>query len=197
MPRATETLNAAVSATRPIRRTPSFAFVWLLPLAFVLHDSEEVLTMASWIKSNKALLEKIASSNDLAAYAIANLPTHWSEVAGAAGFELILLVAASALLALQKRNGAGLFLYSAMLGGFTLHVLTHLWQAVWFGGYTPGVVTALIVIPPASFVLYKYLHRTTGLTMSAALLHALGGGLLLLPVVLVAHQVGRSLLSAW
>jgi hypothetical protein len=195
MPR-TDTPSAPVSVNEPRGAAPSFAFVWLLPLAFVVHDGEEVLTMASWIRGNAVLLERIASANSLVAYAIAHLPTHWSEVAGAAAFELLLLLAASALLAVQKRKGLGLFLYTAMLGGFTLHVLTHLLQAVWFGGYTPGVVTALVVIPPASFVLYKHLHRVMGLALSAALINALAGGLLLLPVVLVAHQVGRSLVSA-
>jgi hypothetical protein len=196
MPRI-ETPSAPVSVNEPIGTAPSFAFVWLLPLAFVVHDGEEVLTMASWIRGNAALLERIASANSIAAYAIANLPTHWSEVAGAAAFELLLLLAASVLLAVQKRKGLGLFLYTAMLGGFTLHVLTHLLQAVWFGGYTPGVVTALVVIPPYSFVLYKHLHRVMGLALTTALLNALAGGLLLLPVVLTAHQVGRSLVSAW
>lgn len=191
----TETLSARRTSKELVSVAPSFAFVWLLPLAFIIHDGEEVLTMASWIGSHAALLQKIASVNSLAAYAITHLPTRWSEVAGAACFELLLIVAATALLAHQKQKGAGLFLYTAMLGGFTLHVLTHLLQAVWFGGYTPGVVTALLFIPPASYIIYKHLHRAAGLTFSAALLNALAGGLLLLPVVLTAHQVGRSLMG--
>lgn len=189
---AAETIPATY-ATKGAATPGSFAFVWLLPLVFVIHDGEEVLTMASWIRGNAPLLQKIGSSNSLAAYAVANLPAHWREVAGAAGFELLLLLGATILLAVQKRKGAGLFLYTAMLGGFTLHVLTHLLQALWFGGYTPGVITAVVVIPPASFVMYKQLHRATGLTLSAAFWNALAGGLLLLPVVLAAHQVGRSL----
>ena len=82
-----------------------------------------------------------------------------------------------------------------MLGGFTLHVLTHLLQAVWFNGYTPGVITAVVVVPPATFVIYKQLHQATGLAFAAALRNALAGGLLLLPVVLTAHQVGTSLMD--
>lgn len=191
-----DTPSAPVSVKEPIGAASSFTFVWLLPLAFVVHDGEEVLTMASWIRNNGALLEGIAAVNSITAYAIANLPTHWTEVAGAAAFELLLLLAVSALLAFQKRKGIALFLYTAMLGGFTLHVLTHLLQALWFGGYTPGVVTALIVIPPAAYVIYKHLHRTMGLALSTALFNALAGGLLLLPVVLTAHQIGRSLVSA-
>lgn len=87
--------------------------MWLLPLAFVVHDGEEVLTMAAWINSHRSLLESIAARNSFVAYAIANLPTRWGEVAGAAGFELLLLVGASVLLAVQKRKGLGLFLYTA------------------------------------------------------------------------------------
>ena len=86
-----ETLTR-VSSKERIITTPSFAFVWFLHLAFVIHDGEEVLTMASWIRGNEPLLQKIASSNSVVAYAIANLPTHWTEVAGAATFELLLLL---------------------------------------------------------------------------------------------------------
>jgi hypothetical protein len=196
-PASGTTLRSTILSKGQVSPAPSFAFVWLLPIAFILHDGEEVLTMASWIRDNRPLLEELAASNSVVSYAVANLPLHWTEVAGAAGFELLLLLAATAFMAVQKRKGVGLFLYTAMLGGFTLHVVTHLLQALWFGGYTPGLVTALIVIPPASLVIYRRLHRATGLTLSAALLNALVGGLLLLPVVLAAHQVGRAIMGTW
>lgn len=187
---------AHVLSSAPGRKpAPSLLFLWLLPLAFALHDGEEVLTLAAWVRSHRPLMEEIAALGPLPANIVANLPTHWTEVAGAAGFEFFILLSITGLLARQKTKRLPFFLYTAFLGAFGLHVITHGLQALWIRGYTPGVLSALLVIPPVVYFIYRRLHTVFFLTGFRALIHALAGVLLLLPLVMVAHKVGRALVE--
>lgn len=182
-------LTAPANSVKTVSRLDNR--VWLLLLSFVLHDGEEVLTMAAWIKNNAGVLQQVAALGHPGSLIIRNLPSSKAEVAGAVVFEAIIIGLATWLLLYRQGKGSGLFLYSTILGGFFLHVVTHLLQAIWFGGYTPGVVTALLLIPPASVYLYGHLFKATSLSCTTALRNAVFGGLLLLPVVLLAHYVGR------
>ena len=53
-----------------------------------------------------------------------------------------------------------LFVYSGLLGVFVLHAATHVFQVVIFGGYIPGLITALTVIPAVGSATYRrFDHR--------------------------------------
>lgn len=169
------------------------AAIWLLPVAFLLHDGEEIATMPTWVARNRVALDRIAELGDAAAWTVANLPATTGEVAVAVAFELLLILAATGALALRLRRGPALHFYSAVLGALLLHVVTHVAQAIVFRGYTPGVVSAVVVIPPASIALYGTLIRAGLLTGRSALLTAGAGAVAVLPVVVLAHQVGRLL----
>lgn len=177
-----------------LRRLSTIA--WLLPAAFIVHDSEEIITMPDWIRQNREALATIAKQNEFAARVVDNLAQTTVQVAVAVVFELLLILLATVLLLKNRQNSFGLYLYSAILGVFFLHTFTHAAQALFFGGYTPGVLTALLVIPPTSLYLYRQFFQMKLLTWKTALLSALTGVLLILPVLLFAHFLGRTLLPA-
>jgi uncharacterized protein with HXXEE motif len=170
--------------------------VWLLPLAFVIHDGEEVLTMPRWIAGHRALLETIAHTRPLARRIVANLPTTTAQVALAVAVELAVFLAATGLVARDPRPGFALFFYAAVLGAFTAHALTHLGQTLLLRAYTPGVVTAVLVVPPAGACIYKRLFEAGLLSRRSALVSAAAGVVGMVPVLLTAHFVGRVLGAA-
>lgn len=168
---------------------PSRSVIWLFPLAFVVHDGEEVMTMAQSILEHRAHLDRLAELGPVPAAVIANLPTSNAQVAVAVAFELILVLMSTAAVAWTWRRGPALYVFSSLLGAFALHSLGHYAQAIYVRAYTTGLITALI-IPAATYPIYQHLLQTRLLTpRTAAATAALG--IVLLPIVIIAHSVGR------
>jgi len=168
------------------------AAVWLLPLAFVIHDGEEILTMPRWIAEHRPLLERIAHTGAPARRVVDNLPTTTAQVAVAVAVELAVLLFATVLFSRGPRPGAALYFYAAALGVFTAHSLTHLGQTLLLGAYTPGVVTAVLIVPAAGVYLYKHLFEAGLLTRRSAWLSGLAGVVGIVPLLLTAHLIGRT-----
>ena len=168
------------------------AAVWLLPLAFVIHDGEEILTMPRWIAEHRPLLERIAHTGAPARRVVDNLPTTTAQVAIAVAVELAVLLLATVLFSRGPRPGFALYLYAAALGVFTAHSLTHLGQTLLLGAYTPGVVTAVLIVPAAGVYLYKHLFEAGLLTRRSAWLSGLAGVVGIVPLLLTAHLIGRT-----
>jgi hypothetical protein len=165
--------------------------VWLLPLVFVIHDGEEILTMPRWIADHRPLLERIAHKSPPARRVVANLPTTTAQVAVAVAVELAVFLLATVLVARDPRPGFALYFYAAVLGVYTAHSLTHLGQTLLLGAYTPGVVTAVLVVPAVGAYIYKRLFEAGLLSRRSALLSTAAGVLAMAPLLLVAHRVGR------
>jgi hypothetical protein len=159
--------------------------LWVLPLAFLVHDGEELATIPGWMAANGA-----------------RIPALVRDVAPAAGAGTASLLVAMAVLfaafaavsafAFFGRGRAVLIAYATLLGAFFVHGFGHLGQAAWFGGYTPGVVTAALVVIPASLLIYRSLRRYGA---GDRLLLAAGatGAALVVPAILLALSLGRAL----
>lgn len=170
--------------------------LWLLPLVFVIHDGEEILTMPRWIAGHRPLLEGIAHKSPAARRVVANLPTTTAQVAVAVAVELAVFLLATWLVARDPRPGFALYFYAALLGVYTAHSLTHLGQALLLRAYTPGVVSAVLLVPPVGGFIYKRLFEAGLLSQRSALLSAAAGVLGMVPLLLTAHLVGRVLGAA-
>jgi uncharacterized protein with HXXEE motif len=167
--------------------------LWLLPLVFVLHDGEELLTMPEWIAAHRLDLEQLGQQSAVAARLVRSLATTTPEVAVGIGFLFLLVVTVTAGASAVQRPGFWLYAYAGMLGVLFLHVFTHLAQALFFGGYVPGLYGAVLAVLPGSLYIYRRLFQDGLLTWRSATITALIGLGLLLPVALFAHRLGRLL----
>lgn len=173
-----------MTAHRRLRRAVAVSF----PIAWALHDLEELLTAESWGRTAperirrrfpnapRRLIEATAVTTPQMAVAIG--------VVGAG----VVAGAASGLRDVDGEMGA----LPAVLAAFTAHGVTHLLQAVALRGYTPGVVTVPLVIAPYSLWAWRALART-GLTVGGARLGrdlAIGAPLAV-GLALAGHAVGR------
>ena len=108
--------------------------LWLLPVIFIIHDGEELLTMPSWIASHQRELDHLARISETVAEMVHSPPTT-TQLAAAMGFFLLLFVVATVGATLSGKRGFWLYAYAALLGALFLHAFTHVAQAIFVGGY--------------------------------------------------------------
>ena len=112
-----------------------------LPLAFLLHDAEEVAVQHRWMENHsgalrqrfprlRPLLDRLQRLNTKA-FALAALE------------EFIVLFCATACVLADV--SFALELWAALFLAFSLHLLLHFGQAVAVRGYVPGLVTSILL----------------------------------------------------
>lgn len=150
------------------------SLLWLLPVCFMFHDFEEILTVESWGKKNgpsiNAKLPR-AMRNMYSSMMAMTTKKFATDVL----FVYILIVTVTVAAVFFSFY----LLFVAVLAIFLLHVFTHLGQSIYLKLYTPGVVTAVLIALPYSLYAFYRLFETE--TVSRA---DLGWSLLL--VVLLA-----------
>lgn len=181
-----------------VKPIPLPSLVLLFPLTFLIHDGEEILTFERWMTANHARVAAMAAGTPLAGNVAAMASMTTAAFSGAVlALFFVILIATWLMLRSLRRDRlnwtAAPFLI--MLAIYTLNIVTHLGQSLLLGGYTPGVVTAVLVMTPYASLLYHRLFQTSLLTARQLLLTLLAGLVLGLPAVLLAHEIGRILTS--
>jgi hypothetical protein len=175
-----------------VRKRDSHA-LWLLPAAFVVHDAEELATESAWLAEHRQTLQ--ATLQKFLHWPGATVPEMGTTVnVGIAMLSLLALFTVVTVSATRySRSRTALFFYLVALGGFFVHGFAHLGQTIVFGAYTPGVVTAVIVVIPISLFLYSDLLSSARVTVATVIGTACLGALLILPAILLALFVGHSI----
>jgi hypothetical protein len=164
------------------------AWIWLAPIVFLLHDAEELATAASWLRAHASALPQVLQPH------AATVTT--SKLAVSVGVLLALFVVAAWDGARRARVGKRSLPFLLASGALAGNALTHLAQAAYFGGYTPGVVTALLVCLPYSGRLERALERAGLLSHRQAVLLLAIGVLIQAPIALAALAAGGNLAAA-
>ncbi|GIZ54141.1 HXXEE domain-containing protein [Noviherbaspirillum aridicola] len=121
------------------KRGRTFLIPWPGPAIFLIHDTEEILTVEQWTILNMDRLPEFVRSF---------LPVRTLEF----GIGVALILASYLAICLldhrRLKHGAtplwSLWATSLLLA----NALTHTVQTVWYGNYTPGIVTAALVVLP-------------------------------------------------
>ena len=129
---------------------------WLGPLVFLVHDLEEVFLARPWVERNRFL--------------IAGTP--FEPIVDAMGYEPVkfgLVVALATIVygvisyfaARACQPGLRMNLFVATVLTLFVNAITHVGQALLLRMYTPGVVTAVLVVLPYTLVAFRTLraHR--------------------------------------
>lgn len=162
------------------------AATWGLLAAWVIHDSEEFVTMGGWLDRARPRLQA----------RFPQVPERvWDRLRVSPAQARIAIGAMGAMLAVASARGARTRgrsrFYQAALVGFGLHAGGHVAQSVATRGYTPGVVTAPLIAAPFSLWAWQRL-RAADVPRDARA--AAAGAALLLPVTIAAcHAVARML----
>lgn len=165
--------------------------LWLLPLSFVLHDLEEMITWNGWMQKNHRLLDVIKSKNKFTRYLISHISPKAIQMAWAALFELFIIVFFTLWAQVLPTVFYGIQLYTIILLSLLFHVFSHIGQLIIFRKYTPGVITAVLIVLPNMLYILSRIFLIFHYSISTLLLLSLVGILIFLPVVLTAHKAGQ------
>lgn len=158
---------------------------WGLLAAWAVHDAEELATMAGWLRAARPELERRFPQVPWARLEVSQ--AHVNVAIGLMGAVVAGAAAAGA------RTGGRSPAFQAVLAGFGIHGLMHLGQAALARGYTPGVVTAPLVVLPFTAWAWRRL-KAEGVQVRGGAASA--AGLAVLPLALggvhaLAHAVTR------
>ncbi|WP_171719256.1 HXXEE domain-containing protein [Paenibacillus phytohabitans] len=131
------------------------SLLWLLPVFFMFHDFEEILTVEAWgNKHGPAITASLSPSLQKRLAPMMGMTTR--NFAMDVLFVYILIVGVTFVAVFLEFY----WLYLAVLAVFLLHVFTHLAQSIVLRLYTPGVVTAVLVALPYSiYAFYRLLYE--------------------------------------
>jgi hypothetical protein len=162
------------------------ALIWLGPVAFLVHDLEEVLTMERWTREHISSLPSVVQPF---------LPVTTAQVAVAVALLLTLFVCAAYAASRTGRRGGALTFFVFLVVTLGLNGLGHIVQAVVFQGYVPGLVTAVLVsLPYAAFLIWR-MHRRGLFTARKLAILAAAGAVAHVPAVALVLSVGKMLAS--
>jgi hypothetical protein len=130
---------------------PITAWIWAAPAVFLVHDAEEILTVESWLRVHRTELPT-------ALQPFTTVTTGQFALAVALLFVGFLAATVHAAGQARRRRASLPFLLAA--GALVANGLTHLAQAAYFQAYTPGVVTALVLVLPYGYLLGARLLAT-------------------------------------
>lgn len=116
--------------------------IWSFPLLFILHDFEEIIFIKYWIQKNENYLQAIAPSRFIP---VINHMKKISTAAFAFGVaeEYILIMIICIISFLTNRY----YLWLGCFIAFVLHMIVHIFQALFIKRYIPSLATSLICTP--------------------------------------------------
>ena len=159
-----------------------------LPLAFLLHDAEEVAVQHRWMENHSgALRERFLRLRPLLDR-LQRLNTKAFALAALEEF-IVMLCATACVLA---DVSFALELWAALFLAFSLHLLLHFGQAVAVRGYVPGLVTSILLSPFAAYGVFCISLVMSPLKMFAL---AVAGASFVALNLLFAHWLGLKLTS--
>ncbi|MER7367155.1 HXXEE domain-containing protein [Nonomuraea wenchangensis] len=163
------------------------AVTWGLLAAWAVHDAEELATMAGWLRSARPRLEE-----QFPGVPWERLEMSQAHVTVAIGLMGGIVAGAAAR---GAATGGRSPLFQTVLVGFGAHGAIHLAQSALARGYTPGVVTAPVVVIPYAVWAWRRLRAAGVPTGGTGRVGA--AGLAALPLALgavhgLAHLLTRT-----
>jgi len=156
--------------------------IWAFPLAFLIHDLEEIVTMERFRRENRERFPKFLRN-------VVAITTRQFILAVGVLLALTLLASYLATRSLQQMD-----LFTTGLAIFLVHVFGHVGQSLFLRTYTPGVITAVLVVLPYSLYGFHRLFTAHLIDDTSFTTGVLVGALLFVPLVLAASQLGKLLL---
>lgn len=125
---------------------------WLFPLLFIIHDLEELIFMAPWLKKHAANVSKRFPR-------ITPIFKHYTTrgMTFAVAEELLLCV----VLTIGCYHGLGALWFGA-LTAYTIHLFVHLVQCAVLRQYVPAVVTSIACLPFSLILMLKTSYLAQG-----------------------------------
>lgn len=170
--------------------------IWLFPVAFMLHDFEEVILFEPWLKVHAPEI-KSRLQGRLPAFMTKQIDVILAKTTPEFALPvclIFLLTAVSSFVAVEYGR-YGFFL--AASAAYFLHGFMHIGQAVALRRYVPSLLTSIVVVIPYGCVLYARLLGAGIVTWPGLLLYGLLGLVAIVPLILLMHRLGDRLFHSF
>ena len=166
--------------------------IWLFPIAFILHDFEELILFEPWLKKNAGLIRaRLENRVPAALEKQVNLILDKTTPQFALPICLIFILTVIASLLAVLSGQLILFLIASSL--FFLHGFMHVGQAIFLRRYIPALITSVFIVIPYGAILFWRLTTAGMLDLPGLGVYFLVGILLAVPFILGMHAVGEYL----
>ena len=123
----------------------SIYIILLFPLAFIIHDGEEIATQHKWMLTHKeTLVHRFPFAKPMVEH-LSGLSTKAFTIAVLEELALILIASACVVADIPFATEV----WKIMFMAFSIHLLIHVGQGIIMRGYVPGLITSVIMLPYA------------------------------------------------
>ena len=121
----------------------SILLIISFPLAFLIHDLEEILVQHKWMSAHKEdLLRRFPRIKPMIIH-LSSLNTKAFTIAVIEEFVLLLLATTYYL----ADGPYALEIWTALFVAFSVHLVVHIGQGIIIRGYVPGLITSILLLP--------------------------------------------------
>ena len=166
--------------------------IWLLPVIFMFHALEEIITVESFMTKYKNRVPKTFLAK-LSFVIRKKLSAKSAQHSIMIAWILLIISFITFMTAYHIPTGENFLLFTAVINIFFLQAFSHIGQTIIFRGYTPGVVTALFMVIPYSLLTYYRLLELS-LIDRHLLFKSIPITILLVPIFLIGNLLGRRLI---
>ena len=159
---------------------------WIIsfPLAFIIHDGEEIVVQHQWMLAHKeSIIQKFPRTTRIIVH-LSSLSTKAFAVAVLE--ELILLLLATAYILIGGAYATELWI--ALFMAFSIHFVVHIAQGLLIRGYVPGLATSILMLPYAYFGISRICEDAYD---SKLMLLSVLGIIAMMVNLRLAHWVGK------
>lgn len=175
-----------ISSELDVNYAQTLLFIYFF--IFLLHELEEIITVEKWSTQNRdEVINRLPKNLSSSFQGVLQMNTAQFAIA----VTCMVVVAAFAILSafFSLREGAISMFFISSFNLVFLHCFSHLGHAVLLKKYTPGVWTAVLLLIPISIYMYQWMFQHSLITWSQLFI-SLIWGLLAIPILYVAHEIG-------
>lgn len=132
--------------------------IWLFPIIFIFHDLEEIITVESFMNKDKNKVLKTFPAK-LALIVKKILGDKSAHLSVAAAWILLIISFVTFMTVYPLPVEKSFHLFTSTLNVFFLQAFLHIGQTIIFRSYTPGVITAILIVIPYSLFTYYSLFE--------------------------------------
>ncbi|MBN1536634.1 MAG: HXXEE domain-containing protein [Anaerolineales bacterium] len=166
--------------------------IWLFPIAFMLHDFEELILFEPWLKKNASNIMgrfqgKVPPYIEKQLNTLLNKSTTQFALTI---FLIFMLTCLSSILAAEF-GIFSIFLFASSL--FFMHSFMHIGQAVVMRKYIPAMLTSIFIAIPYGWVLFPRLLAAGIIDIPGLLVYFFSATILAIPFILGMYGVSEYL----
>ena len=121
----------------------SILMILSFPLAFLIHEMEEILLLHKWMSAHKEdLLRRFPKLQPMILH-LSSLNTKAFTIAVMEELVLLLLATAYYL----EGGPYAMEVWTALFVAFSVHLVVHVSQGIIIRGYVPGFITSILLLP--------------------------------------------------